>query len=317
MRLDRKGLRIVSTGRALPKRRVTNAELAETVDTDDEWIRERSGIRSRYRCVKPEEGCVSLAAEAGRKALERGGIAPEEVGAVIVATSTADCQFPSAAAMVQKALGIAEETTAFDLSAACSGFMLGLSVSLGLLLTMKKPYVLLIGSEELSRILDYGDRSSCILFGDGAGAAVLALSDSVFIQKSWTRGRKEVLYMEGAGSASARLKMDGREVFRFAVTEVGAAMEEVLAAAGKTMEDTDLVVCHQANERIIRHIRKKYPGQEEKFFVNIGEYGNTSAASIPIALDELMEQGRLKAGTRLLLAGFGAGLTWSAVYMEL
>ena len=317
MRLDRKGLRIVSTGRALPEKKVTNAELAEQVDTDDAWIRERSGIRARYRCTRPEESCISLAAAAGRRAMERGGISPEDIGAVIVATSTSDFQFPSAAAMVQKALGIAEETTAFDLSAACSGFMLGLSVARGLLQNMEKPYVLLIGSEELSRILDYGDRGSCILFGDGAGAAVLALSDSVFVQKSWTRGREEVLYMEGAGSASARLKMNGREVYRFAVTEVGAAIEAVLSEAGRTMEDADLVVCHQANERIIRHVMKKYPGQEEKFFINIGEYGNTSAASIPIALDELMDAGRLKAGTRLVLAGFGAGLTWSAVYMEL
>ena len=311
------GLRIVSTGRALPERRVTNEELGRAVGTDDQWIRERTGIRSRYRCEKPGESCLSLAVSAGGQALSRAGISPEEVGAVIVATSTADFQFPSMAALVQRALGIGEETTVFDISAACTGFMMGLSVSLGLLKGMRKRYVLLIGSEELSRILDYTDRQSCILFGDGAGAAVLTLSDRAFVQKSFSRGREEVLFMDGAGSASARLQMNGREVYRFAVTEVGPAMDAVLSEAGKTMEDVDLVVCHQANERIIRHIEKRYPGQEDKFFVNIGEYGNTSAASIPIALDELAAQGRLREGTKLLLAGFGAGLTWSAVYMEL
>ncbi len=309
------GLQIVATGRALPEWKVSNEELSRGLETDDAWIRSRTGIRNRYRCA--EETCFSLAAKAGRQAMERAGISPEEIGAVIVATSTGDTIFPSAACMVQKALGIGEETMAFDLSAACTGFMLGLSVARGLLRGMRKKYVLLIGSEQLSRLLDDPDRSTCILFGDGAGAAVLTLSDGAFFQKSWSRGQEDMLYCLGAGSASARLHMKGSDVYKFAVSEVGKAMDQVLSEAGMTMEDVDLVVCHQANERIIRHIERRYPGQEQKFFVNIGEYGNTSAASIPIALDELAEQGRLKRGMRILMAGFGAGLTWSAALMEL
>ena len=200
---------------------------------------------------------------------------------------------------------------AFDLAAACSGFLYGLEVCRGLLTDSRKKYVLLIGSEQLSKITDYTDRQTCILFGDGAGAAVLRLDDSLYVHRAWSRGSSESLYCEGVGTDGAKLKMDGLEVFRFAVRAFTQGMEEVLMEADVRLEEVDHVICHQANRRIIEHVMKKYPGQERKFYINIEHYGNTSAASIPIALDEMREKGMLKEGMRVLAVGFGAGFTWS------
>ncbi|MDO4617146.1 MAG: beta-ketoacyl-ACP synthase III [Lachnospiraceae bacterium] len=309
------GIRIVSTGRALPGTIITNEELSRRVDTSDEWIRSRTGIAQRYQCGK--ETCLSLAVSAAREAMESGGIDPEEIGVILTASSSRDYIFPSASCLVQRELGISEEVTAFDLSAACTGFMLALQTARGLLQNGKKPYALIIGSEELSRILDYSDRSSCILFGDGAGAVIVELSEQPYIQKSWSRGNVDALNCPGAGRGEQKLSMDGRAVFRFAVAAMEQAITEVLQEAGRELEEVDLILCHQANERIIRHVQKKYRGQEEKFYLNIDRYANTSAASIPIALDELNREGRLKEGMKLVLAGFGAGLTWSGAYLEL
>lgn len=308
-----RGIHIVGTGRALPEKILTNEDMSRLVDTSDEWIVTRTGIRQRHICG--QETCASLASEAAKKALqeaaEKEQVRPEEIGAVVVATATSDYDFPSTACLVQKELGLSSETMAFDLAAACSGFLYGLEVCRGLLTDSRKKYVLLIGSEQLSKITDYTDRQTCILFGDGAGAAVLRLDDSLYVHRAWSRGSSESLYCEGVGTDGAKLKMDGSEVFRFAVRAFTQGMEEVLMEADVRLEEVDHVICHQANRRIIEHVMKKYPGQERKFYINIEHYGNTSAASIPIALDEMREKGMLKEGMRVLAVGFGAGFTWS------
>ncbi len=312
--MEEMGLHIVATGRCLPKKQLTNDMLSEMVETNDEWIRTRTGIHNRYQCE--EESCVSLAAGAAAQAYERSGIAKDEIAVVIVASTTSDDMLPSAASMVAQRLELPEEILSFDISTACTGFLTGLAVARGLLLTSTKKYALVIGSEQLSRIVDYTDRGTCILFGDGAGAAVVELSDKPYLQKSWTRGNREMLYCAGVGQETQRIVMQGTEVFKFAVKVLQQGIDEILQEAQLTLSDIDFVICHQANERIIRHVQKKYKGQEDKFYINIADYGNTSAASIPIALDELVSSGRLREGMRILCVAFGAGLTWNSVYME-
>ncbi len=310
-----KGIRIVSTGSAVPEKQVTNDDLSLIVETSDEWISSRTGIKSRYKCEN--ESCVSLATEAARVAIERAGIDKNEIGLVIVATQTGDYAFPSVACMVQKNLGLSEELTAFDVGAACSGFLMGLGAARGLLEASNKRYGLVIGSEQLSKILDYTDRGSCILFGDGAGAVLIESADKPFYQKAWSRGNEEVLYCLGAGNNDVKLTMKGNEVFKFAVTVMASAIEEVLSAVGLGMADLDYCICHQANARIIGHVQKKYPGFEDKFYMNIENYGNTSAASIPIVIDEVTRAGKLKPGSKIVCVAFGAGLTWSGLYIEI
>ena len=204
----------------------------------------------------------------------------------------------------------------FDISAACSGFLYGLDICRGLLSNAKKRFALVIGSEQLSRITDYTDRGSCILFGDGAGAALVELSDNLYVQRQWSRGDMEALRCPGVGNDNAKLFMQGNKVFKFAVTALQQGVAQVLADAGLTMEDINHVICHQANLRIIEHVQKKYPEHAEKFYVNIDRYGNTSAASIPIAMDEMRRSGILPDGSKVICIGFGAGFTWSAVLLE-
>ena len=311
------GVRILGTGRALPSKCISNEDLSRIVDTDDAWIRSRTGIISRYQC-DPDKGesCGSLAVEAARKAIEASGLPPEEIGAVITASSTADYALPSCACLIQKECGLSEDVMAFDLQAACTGFLFALGVARGLFAGLHKKKILLVGAEQLSRIVDYKDRSTCILFGDGAGAAVVEPSDGMFWQRSWSRGNIPALNCPGVGQERCRVSMQGNEVFRFAVNAMAQAIDQVLADAGKSMDEVDLVICHQANERIIRHVQKRYKGQEDKFYINIQKYGNTSAASIPLALDEARERGLVKPGMRLLLVGFGGGLTWSGALFE-
>lgn len=307
-----KGIRLIAMGRALPKQRVDNHRMSEMVETNDEWIQTRTGIKNRYICE--EESCVSLAIEAGRQALERSQINPNRIGAVIVATATSDYVFPSAACMVAKGLMLHQDIMSFDLSAACTGFLYGLEMSRGYLATHEDKYVLLIGAEQLSRIVDYTDRSTCILFGDGAGAAILAASDREYFQVHGTDTNDTALYCNGPGKKEQFIHMKGNDVFRFAVTTLKKTIDQVLEGQGITLDDVDHVVCHQANARIIDHVKKKYKGYEDKFVINIEKYGNTSAASIPIVLSELYDSGKLEPGTRILSVGFGAGLTWSGVY---
>lgn len=313
--MKNKGISLVSTGKALPSKVVTNDDLGKIVDTSDEWIYTRTGIKSRYKCE--DESCTSLAVSAARNALSKAGIDKNEIGVIVVATSTPDNVFPSVACQIQKALELDEEVMAFDLSAACTGFIYALGVANGLLHTGKKEYALVVGSEEMSRITDYSDRGTCILFGDGAGAAIVKKSDNVFCQKSYTRGNDEVLRCAGVGNDNAYISMKGNEVFRFAVTVLHQAIEDVLKESNMTLDDVDYIICHQANERIIGHVQKKFEGYEDKFIINLRQYGNTSAASIPITLDDINESGRLENGNKVIFVGFGAGLTWSGALVEL
>lgn len=335
--MSSRGIRIISAGSALPARCVTNDDLSKVMETSDEWIRSRSGIGSRQYCGEGES-CLTLAAEAGRRAMRNGGVSPEEIRVIIAATSSGDYIVPSMAAMVQKELGIPEEVTAFDLGAGCTGFVLALAAARGILLGMeaeeeagretkagrnteagretRAPKALVIGCEQLSSLLDRDDRGTAILFGDGAGAAVISLSDGLFCQKSWSRGDDHALRLSGVGRPDQHIRMQGQEVFRFAVHALKQGIDEVLAGTGLCMEDIDYVLCHQANARIIDHTARQYPGSAEKFLMNIETRGNTSAASVPILLSEAVERNTFRPGMRVILAAFGAGLTWSAILME-
>ena len=325
--MSSKGIRIISAGSALPARRITNDDLSKVMETNDEWIRSRSGIGSRQYCGEGES-CLTLAVEAGRKAMRNGGVRPEEIRVIIAATSSGDYIVPSMAAMVQKELGIPEEVTAFDLGAGCTGFLMALAAARGILLGMEaddagteagdaaSAKALVIGCEQLSSLLDRSDRGTGILFGDGAGAAVISLSDGMFIQKSWSRGDDQVLRLNGVGRPDQHIRMQGQEVFRFAVHALKQGIDEVLSEAGLRMEDIDYVLCHQANARIIGHTARQYPGSDGKFLMNIENRGNTSAASIPILLSEAAERNMFRPGMKVILAAFGAGLTWSAILME-
>lgn len=307
------GIKIIATGRALPQKIVTNDDLSHLVDTSDEWIVTRTGIRQRHFCET--ETCQSLAIEAAKRAVERAQIDKREIGLVIVATATPDHLFPSVACMVQKGLELEKEVMAFDLSAACSGFLYGLGVCHSVLLNQKKKYALLIGSEQMSKILDMSDRSTCVLFGDGAAAAVITLAEAEFYQKAWSEGNTEALMCRGAGSVDSHIFMEGSKVFKFAVKAIEEGIEEVLKDSGRNIEDIDYILCHQANERIIDHVSRKYKGVT--FYKNMDRYANTSAASIPIALDEMYEKGMLKSGMKIILVGFGAGFTWSSALLTI
>ena len=312
-----KGIHILATGRALPEHVVTNDDMSKIVETNDEWIRERTGIASRYKCE--DETCTTLAINAAAKALKRSGIDKKSVYAVIVATTTAETAFPSTACMIQKALGLPNEVMAFDMSAACTGFVYGLNVCRGLLMSNPGKRIILVGSEQVSRIVDYTDRQSCILFGDGAGAAVIEGSNNEFYHKAWSDGDidMEALSCKGVGHDNAHLMMNGKKVFRFAVGAMQQGIDEILKEAGLSIEEIDYVVCHQANLRIIRNVMRKYKVTQDKFYVNIEKYANTSAASIIIALDEMFEKKLLKPGMKVICVGFGAGLTWSSALLTI
>lgn len=309
-----KGIHIVATGRAIPEKVVTNNDLSKFVDTNDEWIITRTGIRERH--FSTDELNYELAAKAGKIAMEKARILPSQIAGIIVATVTPDNIMPSTACMVQKKLGIPKDCMAFDINAACSGFIYGLRICKGLLENMEKPYMLLIGSERMSKILDFTDRSTCVLFGDGAGAAIIELSEKhPYYQRTWSDGNEEALTCLGPGNHDAKLFMDGTAVFRFAVKAVKEGIDAVLADAELEIKEIDFIVCHQANARIIEHVRKKYDLPQEMFFMNLQKYANTSAASIPIALDEMMEQGMLKEGMKIICVGFGAGFTWTSALL--
>lgn len=311
-----KGLRIVSMGSSLPSRIVTNEDLSKIVDTSDEWISSRTGIKER-RLSEDGDTNSKFASEAARIAIERASISKDEIAAVIVATATPDYMFPSTACILQKELGLLEDVMSFDISAACSGFLYAVKVAKSLLENLDKRYALVVGSEQLSRIVDFKDRSTCVLFGDGAGAAVIELSDRhEYCQKVWSRGDADVLACKGPGINNSYITMDGQGVFKFAVKAIKDGIDAVLEERNITLDNIDYVVCHQANQRIIDNVRKKYDADEQKFFVNLQKYGNTSAASIPIALEEMMTAGILTEGTKVIAVGFGGGLTWSSALLE-
>lgn len=316
---------IIGTGKYVPERVLTNADMEKMVDTNDEWIVSRTGIKER-RIAAEHEATSDLAFHAAEKALQAAGITAEELDLIIVTTVTPDMAFPSTACLVQKRLG-ATKAAAFDLSAACSGFIYGLANASNFIAMGTYKYALVIGAECLSRITDYTDRNTCILFGDGAGAAVLGPVPEGRGFQSFVLGADgnggELLKIEAGGSrmpASIEtiedkrhyIYMNGREVFKFAVRIMGNAAEEALEKAGKKKEDISLMVPHQANTRIIHAALERLNLSEDKCIINLPYYANTSAASIPLALAEAAEQGRIQEGDTILLVGFGGGLTWGA-----
>ncbi len=319
---------ITGTGSYLPEKVLTNDDLAKIVDTSDEWIRTRTGIARRHVAAE-DEATSDLATKAAERALEAAGRAAEDIDAVLVATTTPDYTFPATACVVQDKLGVPAGAMAFDLQAVCSGFIYGLSVADSLIRAGQVERVLLIGAETLTRLLDWTDRTTCVLFGDGAGAVVLEAEESagtvadrgVLHTVARAEGRhRELLFTDGGPSTTGtvgKLRMQGREVFRHAVNRIAEAMREVMDAAGVSAEDIDLFVPHQANVRILDATAKKLGIPSEKVMLTIEEQGNTSAASIPLALDAAVRQGRAKPGDLLLLEAMGGGFTWGASLLRL
>ena len=309
-----KGLKIVATGRALPAKVVTNDDMSKLVETSDEWITTRTGIRIRHFCAGETQ--ADLAEQAARRALERGKVDVGDLCACIVATVTPDCSAPTSACLLQQRLDLPEDIPCFDMNVGCTGFIYALQVARGFLLQSGRPCALVIGAEALSHITDFTDRGTCVLFGDGAGAAVVTLADSPYACTLGARGDTEAIFIEGPGPERPYIHMDGQKVFRFAVEAVPHCIRVLLEETGLTLADIDWFVPHQANKRIIDHVAKKLKVPNEKFYQNMMRYGNTSAASIPIALDEMAEQGLLKRGQKVLCVGFGAGLTWGGALLE-
>jgi len=315
---------ISGCGMYVPKRVLTNRELESMVDTSDEWITQRTGIKER-RIAAEDETSSSMGIIAGRRALAQASVEPGEVSLVIAGTATPDFMFPATACLIQNALGT--QGGAFDIEAGCTSFMYALAMASAMVTTGAHRHVLVVGSEVLSRILDWTDRSTCVLFGDGAGAVVVSASDSGDFDPTFVLGSDGsgalALYVPAGGSRRPAanetvrdrlhtVRMAGPEVFRFATQVVVNASRQVMEKLDLTTDDVDLFIPHQANERIIDSALKRLRFPRERCFVNIDKYGNTSSASIPIALCEAQAQGRLHPGDRLLLVGFGAGLTWGA-----
>ncbi|WP_294496347.1 beta-ketoacyl-ACP synthase III [uncultured Gemmiger sp.] len=310
------GLKMIGIGRALPGRCVTNDDLSKIVDTNDAWISERTGIRRRYYCAEGESA-NSLIIAAAREAIGNAHIQPEKIDCVIVATVSGDYVTPSVACLLQAALGIRENIPVMDINAACAGFLYGTAAASGMLQVCGGRYALVVGGEQLSRLMDMTDRSTCVLFGDGAGAAVYERDDTTNLCVDLgSRGGLDI-QIQGAGSPEPSvIQMNGNAVFRFAVGVIPSSLNAVLEKANLTMEDIDWVVCHQANARIIDHCAKKM-GAPEKFYKNIDRYGNTSAASIPLALYDMYREGLLKDGQKVLAVGFGGGLTWAGALLNI
>lgn len=326
MKTPRPTIEIASTGRCLPDRIVTNHDLELTLDTSDEWIRERTGISER-RIAETNQLASDLGAEAARHAMARAGVEPGEVDLIIVSTATPDRWLPSTACDVQAKLG-ATNALAFDLQAACTGWLYGLSMAEGYLATGRGEIALVIAAEKMSSILDWDDRTTCVLFGDGGGAAVVRRSSNgrgLLSSHLRSDGQRAELLQRPAGGARNPLdaeslaakdhmvRMSGRDIFKNAVRNMAEACDLALQGAGLTHTDVDLLVPHQANIRIIQ-ATAKYAGIDmDRVFVNVDRYGNMSSATIPVALDEAQEQGRLGAGANVLTTAFGAGLTWGAM----
>jgi 3-oxoacyl-[acyl-carrier-protein] synthase-3 len=323
-------VRITGTGSALPDKILTNAELEKLVDTSDEWITTRTGIKERH-IASEGEYTSTFAAEAARRAMTMAGVQPEEIDLIILGTVTPDFPFPSTACIVQDLIG-ATNATAFDLSAACSGFIYGLSIAEKYLRSGAARKVLVIGSEILSRIVDWQDRNTCVLFGDGAGAIVLEASDgahSLLSTHTFSNGAYwNLLYQPGSGSRNPAtdsrtidermiyLKMEGNDVFKHAVRAMEEAAVKALDVNGLSPEDISLLIPHQANRRIIDATAKRLGIGPERLFTNLHRYGNTSSASIPIALDEANRQGVIKPDSKLMLVAFGGGFTYGSALIN-
>ena len=311
--------RICGTGSYIPSHRMDNVELSSLVDTSDEWIRERTGIQSRH--LAKQETVSFMAAKAAEEALADSGLKAEEIDLILVATSSSETVFPNTSCEVQKAIG-AVHAWGYDLNAACSGFILALNTAQSYIRSDLVKTALVIGAEKMSRIVDWKDRGTCILFGDGAGAVVLRGEESesaeaVYTAMAHSAGDKgEALTLQYGTEETPVIRMDGQAVFKFAVRKVPEIIEEMLKKADVSREDVDYFVLHQANRRIIEAAAKRVGVEIEKFPMNLGEYANTSAASVPILLNEMNRDGKLKRGQKIILAGFGAGLTWAGCLME-
>lgn len=302
------GIKILATGSCVPKKVVTNDDLAKLVDTSDEWITKRTGMKER-RYVSGAEDQTYLAENAAREAIERSGVAKEDIGVVVVCTVSAEYYSPSAACLLQGRLGLKNDIIALDVGAGCSGFIFGLETVRALMIARNAKAGLIVGAEVLSRKMDMTDRSTCVLFGDGAAAAVLKLDDRPYTAVTGVDGDEEMIHIK---VPTGFIHMDGQGTYKFAVATVPTVIEDVVKKAGLTYDDIDHFVLHQANLRIIESIAKKVDQPMDKFVVNIQKYGNTSAASVGLALDEAYKTGRIKEGDRILLCAFGAGRTWGA-----
>jgi 3-oxoacyl-[acyl-carrier-protein] synthase-3 len=314
---------IIGTGSSLPPNRVTNADLAARgVDTTHEWIVERTGIEARH-FVGDGETTATLATDAARKALAAAGVPAEKIGLIVLATATPDQTFPSSATRVQTALGI-DDCIAFDVAAVCTGFLYALSVADNMLKGGMADYALVIGSETFSRLLDWEDRTTCVLFGDGAGALVLEVQEAedrgILSTKLHADGRhNDLLFVDGGVSTTGtvgKLRMKGKEVFRHAVVNLAAVLTETLEAAGHSAEDVDWVVPHQANKRIIDATAKKLGLDPNRVIVTVDQHANTSAASVPLALDVAVRDGRIKKDDLIVLEAMGGGFTWGAAVVR-
>ncbi len=326
-------MRMIGTGSSLPQQIVTNEDLSKIMDTSDEWISSRTGIKERH--LAKEETTASMSVEAGERALRNAGIKAEEIDLIIVATITGDYITPSAACEVQAGLG-AGRAVAFDINAACSGFMFALHTAYAYLQSGIYKTALVIGAETLSKIMDWSDRSTCVLFGDGAGAAVVRVCEKETKEKGNGRGllafeqgtdgfRGKVLACEGRKNRNPLIQnsfvpsyvnMDGQEVYKFAVCTVPASILRVLDEADVSVEDIKYFVLHQANIRIIQSVAKRLNVDVEKFPVSLDHCGNVSAASVPILLDEMNQKGMLARGDKIVMSGFGGGLTWASAVIE-
>ena len=370
VRRSMSGIKILGTGRALPKRSFTNEDLGLIVDTSDEWITARTGVKKRYflegsyplrkidmakggykedikedkAFARANEGLTKvpgehrkitqIAVRAAEKAIKDAGVSPEQIGLIIYTSVTPDVVLPSESCLVQKYAGIPEGAIAFDLNAACTGFIYSLTVANSMMhmLPAERPYALIVGAEAFSKIVNFEDRGSCILFGDGAAAMVIEKSETnLFDAHLGANGDDETIYCYGPDSAvtlpgdpvktkeelDEKVHMNGRKVFRFAVTRLEREIREITEKNGFTVDDIDYIICHQANGRIIDHVRESMGISEDKFFVNIDKYGNMGAASVPFALAEMKELGLLKPGMRIIIEGFGSGITWGCALFEI
>jgi 3-oxoacyl-[acyl-carrier-protein] synthase-3 len=320
--------RIVGTGRAVPPKVLTNDDLARMVDTSDAWIVERTGIRERH-ILDSSLAASDLASEAGRKACQKAGIDPSAVDCIIVGTVTGDCPFPATATFVQKKLGAAAGGCAFDLSAACAGFLYGISIGDAFIRAGQFKHVLVVGVEVLSRIIDWTDRATCVLFGDAAGAVLMTAGDEqssgrILSTHLFADGTlAEILWQPVGGSREPAtpdaliakrqfVQMNGREVYKHAVRNMATGARTALDANGFKPDDVDWVVAHQANLRILEGVSERVGIPMSRFFTNVDRYGNTSSASVPTALDEAVEQGKIKSNDLLLFAALGGGLAWAS-----
>lgn len=319
------GMKIIGTGSCLPQTVVTNDDLSKIMDTSDEWISSRTGIRERH--LAKEETTTSMSVEAARRAMENAGVTAQEIDLIIVGTLSADHVTPACACEVQAAIG-AQNAVAFDINAACSGFMFALNIAHAYLQMGVYKTVLILGAETLSKIMDWNDRSTCVLFGDGAGAVVVCAderdrmlaydqgSDGVRGSVLACKNRTNNNPLVQTGVEPEYVHMDGQEVYKFAVTAVPASLSKTIKAAGLSVEDIDYFALHQANIRIIQSVAKRLKVSEDKFPISLDHCGNISAASVPILLDEINRKGLLKPGMKIALSGFGGGLTWASAVIE-